>query len=383
MTLHTERRINMRLEKVDILNFKNIREAKLEFSSGVNCLLGKNGMGKSNLLEAIYFLGMSRPMQSIPEGALILHGEEMLMVKGEYTMDNGSVENVSCGIVKGKGKTLKRNGKEYNRISEHIGRFPIVTVTPSDSEIVTGSSEQRRRLLDMVISQADRGYLSQLIRYNKGLESRNRMLRAGVKDVLLYESVEVGMAEAALSINSVRKEWVAKISPLFKKYYSMISGDAEIASIEYKSVLNDSSPAEVFKEDRGRDQALGYTSRGVHRDDLATGLGEYSMRRLGSQGQVKSYTVALRLAIFDYLKESSGITPILLLDDIFDKLDSARVGRIMELVSSLDNFGQIFITDTNREHLDETIACLKGDSRLFEVCDGEFREICSETNRNQ
>lgn len=370
----------MRLEKVDILHFKNIREAKLEFSQGVNCLLGKNGMGKSNLLEAIYFLGMSRPMQSIPESALILHGEEMLMVKGDYSMDNGAEERVSCGIVRGKGKTLKRNGKEYGKISEHIGRFPVVTVTPSDSELVTGSSEQRRRLMDMVISQADRGYLAQLIRYGKALESRNRMLRAGVRDALLFESIESGMADAALAIHAARKEWVKEISPLFKEYYSLISGDAEEASIEYKSVLNDLTPAEIFKADRGRDQALGYTSRGIHRDDLITGLGDYSMRRLGSQGQVKSYTVALRLAIFDYLKSRRGITPILLLDDIFDKLDSTRVSRIMELVSSRDNFGQIFITDTNREHLDETIACLKGESRLFEVKDGEFTEICNDPN---
>lgn len=365
----------MLLERVDILNFKNIAAATLEFCGGVNCLLGRNGMGKSNLLEAIYFLGMSRPMQSIPESALITHGAEMLMLKGDYLMDNGVSENVSCGVVKGKGKTLRRNGKEYGRISEHIGRFPVVTVTPSDSELVSGSSEHRRRLLDMVISQADRAYLSQLIRYGKSLESRNRMLRAGVRDPLLYESVEAGMAEAALGIHRRRQEWVAEIRPLFAEYYSMISGDAERASVGYRSVLNEHTPAEVFSEDRGRDQALGYTSRGVHRDDLLTGLGEYSMRRLGSQGQVKSFTVALRLAIFDYLKRRSGLTPILLLDDIFDKLDAERVRRIMELVSSRDNFGQIFITDTNREHLDETIAGLSGESRMFEVEDGGFRLI--------
>ena len=367
----------MILDRIEILNFKNIPDAKLEFCPGVNCLLGRNGMGKSNLLEAIWFLGMSRPMHSLPESALILHGEDMLMVKGSYRMDSGAEELVSCGIVKGKGKTLKRNGKEYGRISEHIGRFPVVTVTPSDSELVTGSSEQRRRLMDMVISQADGGYLSQLIRYNKGLDSRNRMLRAGMSDPLLFESVEVGMAEAALQIHAAREEWVKEITPLFREYYSMISGDAERASIKYKSALNDQTPEEVFAANRGRDAALGYTSQGVHRDDLATGLGDYSMRRLGSQGQVKSFTVALRLAIFDYLKRRSGITPILLLDDIFDKLDSGRVARIMELVSSRDNFGQIFITDTNREHLDETIAGLHGESLLFEVSEGNFLSIKS------
>lgn len=365
----------MRLEHIGILNFKNIRDTELDLCAGVNCLLGKNGMGKSNLLEAIYFLGMCRPMCPMPESALILHGEEMLMVKGEYVMDNGAAELVACGIVKGKGKTLKRNGKEYGRISEHIGRFPVVTVTPADSEIVTGAAETRRRLIDMVISQADRAYLSHLIRYSKSLESRNRMLRAGLSDPLLYEAIESQMTETSLAIHAARQQWVKEISPSFRQYYSQISGDAERASIKYKSVLNEMTPPEVFAADRGRDQTLGYTSRGVHRDDLATGLGDYSMRRLGSQGQVKSFTVALRLAIFDYLKERSGVTPLLLLDDIFDKLDSERVSRIMELVSSRDNFGQIFITDTNREHLDETIAPLKGESRLFEVSGGEFNLI--------
>lgn len=365
----------MILTHIDILNFKNIRDANLDFCAGVNYLLGKNGMGKSNLLEAIYFLGMSRPMSSMPETALILHGEDMLMVKGEYSMDNGSDELVTCGIVRGKGKTLKRNGKEYDRISEHIGRFPVVTVTPADSELVTGAAEVRRKLMDMVISQADRAYLSQLIRYNKSLESRNRMLRAGLSDPLLFEAIETQMSETALAIHAARRHWVEEISPIFRQYYSQISGDAEKATIKYKSVLNELSPIQVFNEDRAKDLALGYTSRGIHRDDLTTGLGEYSMRRLGSQGQVKSYTVALRLAIFDYLKQRSGITPILLLDDIFDKLDSERVARIMEMVSSGDNFGQIFITDTNREHLDETIAPLTGESRLFEVSGGSFNLI--------
>lgn len=365
----------MRLKGIDIVGFKNIGAAKPEFCSGVNCLLGKNGMGKSNLLEAIYFLSMTRPMGSMPESALIKHGEEMLLVKGSYSMDNGVEEEVSCGIVRGKGKTLRRNGKEYDRISEHIGRFPVVTVTPADSELVTGSAEVRRRLMDMVISQGDRVYLSLLIRYNKALETRNKMLRAGIADALLYEAIETQMGECAEAIHNARKRWVEEIRKPFATYYSKISGDAERASIVYKSVLNIQTSSEIFAEDRQKDLVLGYTSRGVHRDDLITGLGDYSMRRLGSQGQVKSYTVALRLAIFDYLKERSGITPLLLLDDIFDKLDSERVGRIVELVSANDNFGQIFITDTNREHLDETMAPLKGESRLFEVRDGEFTVI--------
>lgn len=365
----------MRLDRIDILNFKNIAETILEFSPGVNCLLGRNGMGKSNLLEAIHFMGMARAMRSVPESALIRHGQESMILKGEYVMDTGVEERVSCGIVKGKGKTLKRNGKEYSRISEHIGRFPVVSVIPADSELVSGVADQRRHLMNTVISQADSSYLSQLIRYNKFLESRNKMLRAGVRDRLLYESVEAGMEDSSRAINKARQEWTDEISPVFREYYSRISGDAEKASLKYKSVLSDRTPAEVLEESRSKDHVLGYTSQGVHRDDLAAGLGDYSMRRLGSQGQVKSFTIALKLAIFDYLKARRGITPILLLDDIFDKLDSERVGRIMDLVSSKENFGQIFITDTNREHLDETVASLRGESRMFAVEDGRFTEV--------
>ncbi|MDE7414651.1 MAG: DNA replication and repair protein RecF [Muribaculaceae bacterium] len=366
----------MLITNIDILNFKNIPEARLDFSPGVNCLLGMNGMGKSNLLEAVWFLSMSRPLHSMPESALIRHGEDMLMVKGEYLTDNGGDETVTCGIVKGKGKTLKRNGKEYGRISEHIGKFPIVSVLPSDSEIVTGSGENRRRLLDMVISQADPLYLSWLIKYNRALESRNRMLRAGVRDDLLYESIETSLCDAAREIHKSRQEWTRSLSGVFERYYSLISGSAEEASIRYKSVLNDSTPADVLKATRAKDSVLGYTSSGVHRDDLVTGLGDYSMRRLGSQGQVKSFTIALKFAIFDYLRQTGHLTPILLLDDIFDKLDSSRVGRIMEVVSGNEGFGQIFITDTNREHLDETIASIHSESRLFEVKDGEFITLC-------
>ena len=365
----------MQLNKIDILNFKNIPEARLEFSPGVNCLLGMNGMGKSNLLEAVYFLSMSRPLHSMPESALVRHGQDMMMVKGDYLTDIGGDENVSCGIVKGKGKTLKRNGKEYARISEHIGKFPIVSVLPSDSEIVSGSGENRRRLLDMVISQADPLYLAQLIKYNRSLESRNRMLRAGVRDALLFESIESGLCAAAAEIHASRREWTEKIRPVFERYYSLISGDAEKASIKYKSVLNDADMQSVLNNSRQKDVVLGYTSQGIHRDDLQTGLGDYSMRRLGSQGQVKSFTIALKFAIFDYLRQTGGQTPILLLDDIFDKLDSNRVGRIMEAVSGGESFGQIFITDTNREHLDETISSIRSEIRLFEVKEGEFKIV--------
>ena len=365
----------MRLEGIEILNFKNIASCSLELSPGVNCLLGRNGMGKSNLLEAVHFLCMARGMSHIPESCLLRHGTDLLMVKGRFADDRNVTEEISCGIVRGKGKTLKHDGKEYDRISEHIGRFPVVTVTPADHILVSGGGEERRKLTDMVISQSDGAYLSELIRYTRALDSRNRMLRAGVRDDILYESVEHGMIESAHKIYERRKEWVESMRDTFKKYYSEISGTDEEAGIAYKSVLADDDMKEILKRNTGKDFSLGYTSRGVHRDDMEMTLGGYSIRRLGSQGQVKTYTIALRLAIFDYLRQTTGKTPLLLLDDIFDKLDSGRVGNIMQMVSANEGFGQIFITDTNREHLDETLAAISGSRKLLSVTDGSFSEI--------
>ncbi|MDE5887205.1 MAG: DNA replication and repair protein RecF [Muribaculaceae bacterium] len=362
----------MVINNIDILNFKNIASATLDFSPGVNCLLGMNGMGKSNLLEAIHFLSMVRPMSPIPDNALIRHGEEMLIVKGEFLSDTGSADAIACGITKGRGKSLKRNGKEYQRFSEHIGRYPIVTVTPGDSQLVSGPGEDRRKLMDMVISQAHPEYLASLIRYNRALESRNRMLRAGVRDALLFESVESSMEEAAALIHATRAEWVEAIAPKVEKCYARLSGDRESTQLEYRSQLTGKSMKEVLAERRNKDVVLGYTSGGVHRDDLETKLDGYSLKRLGSQGQVKTFTVALRLAIFDYLKSAKGMTPLLLLDDIFDKLDASRVESIMNEVTSSEIFGQIFITDTNRKHLDDILSGLHGDHLLLHVENGNF-----------
>ena len=365
----------MILENIDILNFKNIASATLEFSPGANCLLGMNGMGKSNLLEAIHFLSMARPMTSIPDSALVRHGEEMLLVKGGFRPNHDSTDTVACGFSKGKGKTLKRNGKEYRRISEHIGRYPVVTVTPGDSQLVSGPGEERRKLMDMVISQAHPDYLSNLIRYNQALENRNKLLRSGMRDPLLFESFESVMGEAAEIIHSRRKEWVAEIAPKTEACYSRISGERERTAIHYRSHLDGASLAEVLAARREKDAVLGYTSGGIHRDDLETELDGYSLRRLGSQGQVKTFTIALRLAIFDYLKGAGGTTPLLLLDDIFDKLDAARVENIMHEVTTSPIFGQIFITDTNRKHLDDILAGMEGPRALISVADGTFTPL--------
>lgn len=370
----------MVLDRLDILNFKNIEEASLDFSPGVNCLLGSNGMGKSNLLEAIHFACMARPMSSMPETGLITHGQSLLSVNATFSgpplPDVTHVsDKVSIGIIKGKGKTLKCNGKEYDRISHHIGRFPVVCVTPSDSELVRGPAQERRRLIDMTISQADSVYLSNLIRYNRSLESRNNMLRAGMTDPVLFESVEAVMAEAAAAVSEKRRQWIETIAPVAAMNYKEIAGGDEELKIAYLSSLTENTMTEILDRNRAKDTALGYTSAGIHRDDLVAYLNSFSFKSYGSQGQIKSFTIALRLAIFEYMKQTGSETPILLLDDIFDKLDSNRVGRIMQLVSRNDSFGQIFITDTNREHLDETLAALSGPSHLFLVDSGKFNRI--------
>lgn len=366
----------MILEHIDILNFKNIADADLNFCPGINCLLGKNGMGKSNLLEAIHFLSFARPISSMPETALMRHGQEMMLVKGDYIMDRGSMEKISCGLTSGKGKTLKLNGKEYQRISEHIGKFPIVSVSPQDSILISGSASERRKTSDMVISQANKNYLISLIQYNRALEARNKMLRAGIRDRILYESIENSMEEYSDVIYQARAQWVDEISPTFEHYYREISGGVEKASIKYRSVLHqDLKLRDLLRQREARDIALGFTSQGVHRDDIEMLLDGYSARRLGSQGQIKTFTIAFRLAIFNYLKTRGGETPLLLLDDIFDKLDALRVGNIMELVSSDSNFRQIFITDTNRKHLDEIIQHIKGDNKLVEVEEGKFKPL--------
>ena len=365
----------MTLDNIEILNFKNIPSAKLEFSPGVNCLLGMNGMGKSNLLDAIHLLSMARTMASLPDSSLTRHGEELMLVKGDFTTDSGNLDTISCGMAKGKRKSLKRNGKEYPKLSQHIGSYPIVISTPEDSSIVSGSGEQRRKLMDMVISQADPSYLAALIRYNKALENRNKMLRAGVKDPILYESIENTMQETADIIHKAREEWVKGISPLVEEIYARISGGREATELTYKSALNTATMKDVLESHRAKDQILGFTSAGVHRDDMETSLNGYSLKALGSQGQLKTFAVALRLAIFRYLKQKKGVTPLLLLDDIFDKLDAERVENIMKEVTGSEDFGQIFITDTNRKHLDDILGGINGPKTLINVTNGEFSPI--------
>ena len=345
----------MQLEKIDILNFKNIPEAKLDFSPRVNCLLGLNGMGKSNLLEAIHFASLLRGFRSLSDNEYIRHGAEIAIVRADYLRDGGERDSLSAGLAAGKRKQLKCNGKSYPRLSDHIGRFPIVAITPQDSRLIQGSGEERRRLADMVISQPDPIYMAAVADCRKALDARNRMLRSGMSDPILFESVERPLCAASRTIHARRKEWAEKIVPGFSSRYSSITGGSEMASLRYVSPLDNADPQEILDKNRQRDAILGHTSSGIHRDDFEMLIDGYSVRQLGSQGQEKSFGIALRLAVFDYLREATSLTPLLLLDDLFDKLDASRVSRIIEMVVSDPSFGQIFVTDTDRTHLHEIL----------------------------
>lgn len=365
----------MILQRLAIDNFKNIAQTRLEFSPKANCLLGNNGMGKSNLLDAIYYLSFCKSFNGVNDSMLLKRDEDFCIVNASYLRRNAE-EELSLGMSRNKRKSLKRKGKEYQRLSQHIGLFPLVIIAPNDIDLIRGNSDERRRFIDMIISQSDHNYLDQLIRYNKALEQRNKLLRDGCVDHNLYMAIELNMAMSAEYINRQRKEWIERLSIIFNRYYNAIAGDGEPVKLNYESQLNESSITLelLFDGCRRHDEIVKHTSVGIHRDDIDMTISNMPIKRIGSQGQCKTYTIALRLAQYELLSEATSLKPLLLLDDIFDKLDASRVKHIMEIVMN-DKFGQIFITDTNRTHLDNIIARTSGDYRIWEVIDGIFNPI--------
>ncbi len=364
----------MQLTSLSIDNSKNIRRARLEFSPKINGLLGNNGMGKSNLLDAIHTLSFCKSFTGVTDAMLITRDEDFAMLKGNY-LRRDTDEDLTMGLARGRRKTLKRKGKEYQRLSEHIGTFPLVMVSPADIDLIREGAEERRKLIDMVISQSDPRYLDALIRYGRALEQRNRMLREGTVDHTLYDAVEMAMEMSASYIVESRREWVSKLTPIFERHYRRISGGNEMPQLNYSTRMADGvTLAELLDRERRHDEIVRHTSVGPHRDDLGLTLDGMEMRRTGSQGQCKTFTIALRLAQYEFLGKATGMRPLLLLDDIFDKLDADRVERIMEIVED-PAFGQIFITDTNRTHLDEIVNRTAVDFRLWEVTSGNFSPI--------
>ena len=364
----------MILRAISLTNFKNIASAQLELSPKINGLLGNNGMGKSNLLDAIHYLSLTKSYGRLPDALLIKKDEDFAIVNGRYTR-HGAEEEINVGLRRAGRKSFRRGGKEYKRLSEHIGLFPAVMVAPADQNIITGSSEERRRFIDMIISQTDAPYLGALMRYNQALDQRNRMLRDEIADPLLYSAVEAVMADAAALIVQRRQEHIAALTELFNSFYKRIAGDGEPVEIIYEqSGASSPSFSEALDERRQRDSILKYTSVGPHRDDITFLLDGMPVRQTASQGQTKTFTIALRFAQYEFMARAIGRKPLLLLDDIFDKLDANRVERIIEVVSG-EEFGQIFITDTNRKHLDEIMQRTGPDYRMFTVVHGEISPI--------
>ena len=362
----------MILRKLSILNYKNIQEATLELSPKINCFIGRNGMGKTNVLDAVYYLSFCRSASNPIDSAVIRHDEPFCMIEGIY---DPTPLVISCGIKRGQKKHFKRNKKEYKRLSEHIGLIPLVVVSPSDTLLIDGVSEERRRLMDMVIAQYDHAYIDALSRYNNAHQQRNTLLKQEDQepDPLLMDLWEEQMAEAGEALFKKRTAFVDELEPVFQDYYQRISGGQEQVGLQYTSHCQRGPLLEVIRRDRMKDRAVGYSLHGVHRDDLLFTLDGHPMKREGSQGQHKTYVIALKLAQFEFLKRTaSQTTPLLLLDDIFDKLDAQRVEQIVRLVAS-DNFGQIFITDTNRDHLDQILSNTTLDYKIFHVEHGEIQ----------
>ena len=379
------------LNHLQIVNYRNIREASLDFSDKLNCFIGLNGQGKTNLLDAIYLLSFTKSAFSASDSQNITHGEEMAMVQGLYS-NNEEVQHptgeadliITCGLKRGVKKSFRRGKKEYKRLIDHIGLIPLVMVCPQDNQLVEEGSDERRRFLDAVISQQDKRYLENLTQYNAVLKQRNALLKQLEEqeqpDFSLLEIFDEQLLEPAQYIFAARTKFIEAFLPVFQEVYSAISGNNEQVKLLYVSQLQDRDLAESLHRTHQRDIILGWTSQGIHKDELemliTDGDNDYPLKRVGSQGQQKTYLLAMKLAQALYLSQISNIQsqisnnkmPILLLDDIFDKLDSERVERIVHLVQS-NRFGQIFITDTDRQHL-TTILKPDESAKIFYVENG-------------
>ena len=360
----------MILKRLSLLNYKNIEQADLDFSPNVNCFIGQNGMGKTNLLDAIYYLSFCKSSTNPIDSQVMRHDSDFFVVQGLYETEQGDEEDIYCGMKRRQKKTFKRNKKAYLRFSEHVGFIPLVMVSPSDNELILGGSEERRRFMDVAISQHDKEYLAELINYDKALQQRNALLKQEEEpDAELLTLWEEMMAHSGELIYHRRKEFISGLTPIFQSFYAQISGERETVSLDYLSHGDRGDLLEVIRNGRSKDRIMGYTLHGTHKDDLVMQLGGYPIKREGSQGQNKTYLIALKLAQFDFLRRSGHTTPLLLLDDIFDRLDASRVEQIIRLVSG-DTFGQIFITDVNRGHLDRILSSATGDYKLYGVNEG-------------
>lgn len=359
--------MNVQLNNLSVLQFRNHREAGLELGRQVNCLVGPNGTGKTNLLDAVHYLCMCKSYFEAQDQHNVMHGEEWFMLKGAMETADGPDE-LSCSVQKGRRKVFKRNHKEYERLADHIGKFPAVMITPYDSQLVLEGSEVRRRFLDGLISQFDRPYLEHLIRYNRALAQRNHLLKqtGGQVDQGMMEPWDEQLVLHGEAVHAVRGRFMEDIIPLVAAHYRGITSGPETVGLEYRSELAEAGMREILQRNWVRDQAALYTTGGIHKDDLVFTIGGRPLRKFGSQGQQKTFLIALKLAQFDLIAGRTGKKPILLLDDIFDKIDPLRMRHLLQLLGD-GRFGQVIITDTDGQRMHKAVDGLGLDVRFFHL----------------
>lgn len=358
----------MVLRSLELVHFKNYREAFFEFASSLNCISGSNGAGKTNILDAIHFLSLTKSNFPVTDSLCIYQNEEFSLIKGEFLRQEMS-EPVWCTLQRGKRKIIKRDGKEYQRFSDHIGLYPVVMVSPYDIRLIIDGGEERRKFINAVISQYDHTYLNALIQYERLVVQRNAMLKARVSDRELFEVIDLQLAPLAQQILSVRAAYLQSILPYFNQFYNEVSGTDESVALHYSTEVDGARFYDQLVAAFPRDMAVGHTTCGIHRDDVEMQLSGVAIRKIGSQGQQKTYLLALKLAQFRYMFERTGLKPLLLLDDVFDKLDESRVANLVRLVSG-SGFGQIFITDTHPQRINDLLSVSSADARHFIIRGG-------------
>ena len=362
------------LEKIVISDFRNIELQELEFSPNINCISGNNGEGKTNLLDAVYYLSMTKSAFAASDKYTFRHGKEEFSIAGTYRMENGLSSRFALQTSAKGEKKIKRDDKPYAKVSEHVGVLPVVIVSPADVSMVSESGEERRKFVNAVLSQMDHEYLVSLQQYNRLLQQRNKMLKDMSPDRSLLEVIDMRMAALAEPVYKARKKFIDDLKPIVSEYYRLVSGGSEEVDITYETELDKAPLDEILAASYEKDRALRYTSSGIQRDDFIFTMNGWPLRRHGSQGQQKSFLVSLKFAQYEIMKRAYGFAPLLLLDDVFDKLDMGRISNLLQMVSGKD-FGQIFITDSNKVRMSGIVDALTQDRAYFETTAGTFRKI--------
>lgn len=359
----------MYLDWLKLRNFKNFTESDWQFSPKINAFVGSNGVGKTNVLDAVHYMALTKSYLNYSDAQNINFEADYFSLEGNFEK-NGSSDLIFCAVQNSKGKILKRNSKAYERISEHIGQYPLVMISPYDSDLIKDGSETRRRFIDNIISQSNKEYLNNLMRYNRVLVQRNSLLKYFTQnntfDAVSLEIYDNELISLGNQIHKERSSFIKEFLPVFQEYYSFISLGNEKVNIIYQSQLNENAFENLLKDNLFKDRSAQYSTQGIHKDDLSFEIIHYPVKKFGSQGQQKSYLIALKLAQLELMKKTLGVTPLLLLDDIFDKLDETRVEQLIKLVNE-ERFGQIFITDTHPERTENVVKKINAESKIFRL----------------